>query len=108
LTLPEPSVIVLYPTQLYVVDRVRGLLDGLLQQKTHTDCLKGMENFIKSRLSQLRLGDNDRGFESVRGGLTLFARATADNKYRGYNGWDPADRVKIAGAPSGLHRPQGA
>ena len=185
------------------MDCVRGLLDGLLQQKTHTDCYKGMENFIKSRLSvagllllvltcqfvfgcskpdwfvgrsgqynegkyeiirrvggnmdkainnfeaiasedpayrntltllgrayykkgrypdahlilqravqlknddeiawlifgitQLRLGDNDRGLESVRGGLTLFSRATADNKYRGYNGWDPADRVKIAG-----------
>lgn len=48
-------------------------------------------------ITQLRLGDNDRGLESVRGGLTLFARATADNKYRGYNGWDPADKVKIAG-----------
>jgi tetratricopeptide (TPR) repeat protein len=47
-------------------------------------------------ITQLRLGDNDRGLESVRGGLTLFAKATADNKYRGYNGWDPADRVKIA------------
>jgi len=56
-----------------------------------------MENFIKRRLSQLRLGDNDRRLESVRGGLTLFSRATADNKYRGYNEWDPADRVKTAG-----------
>jgi tetratricopeptide (TPR) repeat protein len=48
-------------------------------------------------ITQLRLGDNDRGLESVRGGLTLFSKATADNKYRGYNGWDPADKVKIAG-----------
>ena len=48
-------------------------------------------------ITQLRLGDNDRGLESVRGGLTLFSRATADNKYRGYDVWDPADRVKIAG-----------
>jgi len=185
------------------MDYVRRSLDGLLQQKALTDCHKGMENFIKSRLSvagllllvlscqfvvgcsrpdwfvglngkynegrfelirrtggnidkaiinfeaianedptyrntltllgrayykkgrypdahlilqravrlknddeiawlifgitQLRLGDNDRGLESLRGGLTLFSKATADNKYRGYNGWDPADRVKIAG-----------
>ena len=48
-------------------------------------------------ITQLRLGDNDRGLESVRGGLTLFSKATANNKYRGYDGWDPADRVKIAG-----------
>ena len=49
-------------------------------------------------ITQLRLGDNERGLEEdVRGGLTLFSRATADNKYRGYDVWDPADRVKIAG-----------
>ena len=48
-------------------------------------------------ITQMRLGDNDRGLESVRGGLTLFAKATADDKYRGYNGWDPAGRVKTAG-----------
>ena len=47
-------------------------------------------------ITQLRLGDNDRGLESVRGGLSLFSKATADNNYRGYNGWDPADKVKIA------------
>lgn len=47
-------------------------------------------------ITQLRLGDNDRGLESVRGGLTLFSKATADHKYRGYNDWDPADKVKIA------------
>ena len=48
-------------------------------------------------ITQLRLGDNDRGLESVRGGLTLFARATADSKYRGWDVWDPAGKVKIAG-----------
>jgi tetratricopeptide (TPR) repeat protein len=47
-------------------------------------------------LSQLRLGDNNRGMESVRGGLTLFGKATANNSYRGYKSWDPADKVKIA------------
>jgi len=184
------------------MDYVRGLLDGLLQQKTQTDCHKGMENFIKSRLSvagllllvlscqfvfgcskpdwfvgrsgqynegkyemlrrvggnmdkainnfeaiasedpayrdtltllgrayykkarysdahlilqravairqddeiawlifgitQLRLGDNAKGLESLQGGLTLFTKATLGNKYRGYEGWDPADRVKTA------------
>src|SRR5687768_10707171 len=35
-------------------------------------------------LSQLRLGDTVRGLESVRGGLTLFNKATANNNYRGY------------------------
>ena len=184
------------------MDYVRGLLDCLLQQKTLTDCHKGMENFIKSRLSvagllllvvscpfvfgcskpdwfvgrsgqynegkhemlrrvggnmdkainnfeaiahedptyrdtltllgrayykkgrysdahlilqravairqddeiawlifgitQLRLGDNAKGLESLQGGLTLFTKATLGNKYRGYEGWDPADRVKTA------------
>ena len=48
-------------------------------------------------ITQLRLGDNDRGLESVRGGLTLFAKATSDNKYRGWDVWDPAGKVKIAG-----------
>jgi len=47
-------------------------------------------------ITQLRLGDNAKGLESVRGGLTLFSKATADHKYRGYNDWDPADKVKIA------------
>ena len=48
-------------------------------------------------ITQLRLGDNDRGLESVRGGLTLFAKASADSKYRGYDVWDPGGKVKIAG-----------
>lgn len=47
-------------------------------------------------VTQLRLGDNERGLESVRGGLTLFNKATADHKYRDYDGWDPADRVSNA------------
>jgi tetratricopeptide (TPR) repeat protein len=46
--------------------------------------------------TQLRLGDNERGLESVRGGLTLFNKATADHKYRDYDEWDPADRVRNA------------
>jgi tetratricopeptide (TPR) repeat protein len=47
-------------------------------------------------ITQLRLGDNVRGLESVRGGLTLFSKATANHKYRHYDSWDPADRVNIA------------
>ena len=47
-------------------------------------------------VTQLRLGDNARGLESVRGGLTLLNKATANNSYRDYNAWDPADKVKIA------------
>jgi tetratricopeptide (TPR) repeat protein len=45
---------------------------------------------------QLRLGDDERGLESVRGGLTLYTKATATDKYRGYTGWDPAGKVRIA------------
>ena len=58
-------------------------------------------------ITQLRLGDNDRGLETVRGGLTLFAKATANEKYRGWDVWDPSGRVKIAGrrAVSRLRRP---
>ena len=48
-------------------------------------------------ITQLRLGDNDRGLETVRGGLTLFAKASANDKYRGYAVWDPGGKVKIAG-----------
>jgi tetratricopeptide (TPR) repeat protein len=47
-------------------------------------------------LSQLRLGDNERGLETVRGGLTLFGKATANNSYRDHKAWDPADKVKLA------------
>jgi tetratricopeptide (TPR) repeat protein len=47
-------------------------------------------------LTQLRLGDNARGLETLRGGLTLFGKASANNSYRGYKDWDPASRVKIA------------
>jgi tetratricopeptide (TPR) repeat protein len=47
-------------------------------------------------LTQLRLGDNARGLESVKGGLTLFGKATVNNSYRDYKAWDPGDRVQIA------------
>jgi tetratricopeptide (TPR) repeat protein len=47
-------------------------------------------------VTQLRLGDNARGLDSLRGGLTLFGKATSNNSYRDYKAWDPADRVKIA------------
>jgi tetratricopeptide (TPR) repeat protein len=47
-------------------------------------------------LTQLRLGDDARGLETVRGALTLFGKATANNSYRDYKAWDPAEKVKIA------------
>jgi tetratricopeptide (TPR) repeat protein len=47
-------------------------------------------------ISQLRLGDTARGFESVRGGLTLFNKATINGSYRNYKSWDPAGRVKAS------------
>ncbi len=47
-------------------------------------------------LTQLRLGDTARGLESVRGGLTLFSKATANNSYRDYKAWDPGGKIKLA------------
>jgi tetratricopeptide (TPR) repeat protein len=47
-------------------------------------------------ITQLRLGDDARGLESVQGGLTLFTKATADDEYRGYKGWDPAGKVRAS------------
>ncbi len=47
-------------------------------------------------VTQLRLGDNVRGLESVRGGLTLYAKATGDDNYRDYKGWDPSGKTRIA------------
>ncbi len=38
-------------------------------------------------LAQMRLGDDGRGLESIKGGLTLLSKAMRDG-YRGFNPWD--------------------
>ncbi|MBI2989239.1 MAG: hypothetical protein HYY45_20950 [Deltaproteobacteria bacterium] len=48
-------------------------------------------------LLQLRLGDHERGLESIKGGLTLMGRAMRDDSgYRGYSKWDPSGSVRLS------------
>jgi len=44
-------------------------------------------------MAQLRLGDNAKGLESIKGGLTLTAKAMKED-YRGYPTWDPRKTVR--------------
>jgi tetratricopeptide (TPR) repeat protein len=47
-------------------------------------------------LTQLRLGENQRGLESVKGGLTLLGKAMGGGQYRDYTGWDPSGVVRAS------------
>jgi len=44
-------------------------------------------------LAQIRVGDGAKGLESIKGGLTLLARAMKED-YRGYTLWDPRGTVR--------------
>ncbi len=46
-------------------------------------------------LTQLRLGENEKGMETLKGGITLLARASK-NGYLGYEDWDSQGRVRAA------------
>ena len=46
-------------------------------------------------LAQLRLGDSERGLESLKGGITLFSKASQSG-YRGYLRWDLRGQVRSA------------
>ena len=46
-------------------------------------------------LTQLRLGQNEKGLESLKGGITLFSKASRSG-YRGYVLWDLRGRVRGA------------
>lgn len=46
-------------------------------------------------LSQLRLGQDQKGLESLKGGITLLARASK-NGYLGYEDWDSKGTVRTA------------
>ncbi len=39
-------------------------------------------------LSQVRLGDGQKGLESIKGGITLLSRAMRDGRYRDFSQWD--------------------
>ena len=44
-------------------------------------------------LAQMRLGEHAKGLETIKGGLTLMAKAMRGDDYRGYPGWDPRRTV---------------
>ena len=46
-------------------------------------------------LAQIRVGENAKGLETLRGGLTLLAKAMKE-EYRGYPGWDPRGTVRAS------------
>ncbi len=49
--------------------------------------------WITMGLTQLRLGDDRRGLESFKGGLTLLAKVSKDG-YKGIEPWDPTGSVR--------------
>jgi len=49
--------------------------------------------WITMGLTQLRLGDDRRGLESIKGGLTLLAKVSKDG-YKGLESWDPTGSVR--------------
>ena len=46
-------------------------------------------------LAQIRVGDNAKGLETIKGGLTLLAKAMKE-EYRGYATWDPRGIVRTS------------
>jgi len=46
-------------------------------------------------ITQLRLGDEERGLKSLQGGVTLFYKVSQKG-YRGYRNWDRTGKVKAA------------
>lgn len=51
--------------------------------------------WITLGLTQLRLGDDERGLESLKGGITLLSKASQDG-YRGIKEWDVRGQVRAA------------
>jgi tetratricopeptide (TPR) repeat protein len=45
-------------------------------------------------LTQIKVGENEKGLETIRGGLTLLGKAMRDNNYRDYPAWDPRGTVR--------------
>jgi tetratricopeptide (TPR) repeat protein len=46
-------------------------------------------------LAQIKVGENEKGLETIRGGLTLLGKAMRNN-YRDYNAWDPRGTVRAS------------
>jgi tetratricopeptide (TPR) repeat protein len=47
-------------------------------------------------LTQIKVGDNEKGLETIRGGLTLLGKAMRNNNYRDYPAWDPRGTVRAS------------
>jgi tetratricopeptide (TPR) repeat protein len=45
-------------------------------------------------LTQIKVGENEKGLETIRGGLTLLGKAMRNNNYRDYPAWDPRGTVR--------------
>lgn len=52
--------------------------------------------WIALGLTQLRLGDDENGLESLKGGITLLSKATAKEEYKGIENWDLKGDVRTA------------
>jgi tetratricopeptide (TPR) repeat protein len=47
-------------------------------------------------LTQIKVGENEKGLETIRGGLTLLGKAMRNNNYRDYPAWDPKGTVRAS------------
>jgi tetratricopeptide (TPR) repeat protein len=47
-------------------------------------------------LTQIKVGDNEKGLETIRGGLTLLGKVMRNNNYRDYPAWDPRGTVRAS------------
>ena len=47
-------------------------------------------------LTQIKVGDNEKGLETIKGGLTLLGKAMRNNNYRDYPAWDPKGTVRAS------------
>jgi tetratricopeptide (TPR) repeat protein len=47
-------------------------------------------------LTQIKLGDNEKGLETIKGGLTLLGKAMRNSNYRDYPAWDPRGTVRAS------------
>jgi tetratricopeptide (TPR) repeat protein len=45
-------------------------------------------------LTQIKVGENEKGLETIRGGLTLLGKAMRNSNYRDHPAWDPKGTVR--------------
>jgi tetratricopeptide (TPR) repeat protein len=47
-------------------------------------------------LTQIKVGEHEKGLETIKGGLTLLGKAMRNNHYRDYPAWDPRGTVRAS------------